>query len=150
MQLADLLSFVLHLHQQPLLLPLNFSPLLFRNAGLLLSDQLVLLPADAGQTVTRSRTLFPLPLPPQPPPSPRCCTHKLMRRISSRSARSSSDSSSSPLEAEEASKRLRLPVSWLLASTQSTRRLQRCGWCCFRRDNTDWTLARTEWLQLAD
>lgn len=146
-QLADLLSFVLHLHQQPLLLPLNFSPLLFRNAGLLLSDQLVLLPADAGQTVTRSRNT-----PPPSPPSPRCCPHKLMRRISSRSARSSSDSSSSPVEAEaeEASKRLRLPASWLFASTQSTRRLQRCGWCCFRRDNTDCTLARTEWLQLAD
>lgn len=138
-QFADLLSFLLHLHQQPLLLPLNFSPLLYRNAGLLLSNQLFLLPADARQTVTRYR-----------PPSQTCSTHKLMSRISSRRARSSSDSPSSPVGGEEAFKRLCFPASRLFASLQSTRWLQSCGWCCFRRDNTDWTFARTEWLQPED
>lgn len=82
------------------------------------------------------------------------CTHRLMSRISSCSARSSSESSSSPAadeeEGEEASKRLWLPVSWFFALVESTRRLQRWGWCLFRRDNTDWTFARTEWLQPAD
>lgn len=84
-----------------------------------------------------------------------CCsnTHKLMSRSSSCSACSSSDSSS-PLaedrEEEEVCECLRLPVSWPFALLESTRLLQSCGWCRFRRDKTDWTFARTEWLQVTD
>lgn len=76
-----------------------------------------------------------------------------MSRSSSCRACSSSDSSS-PLaedrEEGEACECLRLPVSWLFTLLESTRLLQSCGWCCFRSDKTDWTFARTEWLQLTD
>lgn len=44
-ELTDLLSFPLHLQQQPLLLPLKVFSLPLRDAGLQLSRQFVLLPA---------------------------------------------------------------------------------------------------------
>ncbi|KAF0021345.1 hypothetical protein F2P81_026402 [Scophthalmus maximus] len=75
-----------------------------------------------------------------------------MSRSSSCSACSSSDSPS-PLaeeEEEELSECLRLMAPQPFALSESTRLLQRCGWCRFRRDKTDWTFALTEWLQPTD
>lgn len=78
--------------------------------------------------------------------------HKLMSRSSSCRACSSSNNSS-PLaeEEEEELSECRWPsVPEPFVLRERTRLLQRWGWCRFRRDKTDWTLALTEWLQPTD
>lgn len=78
-------------------------------------------------------------------------TYKLMSRSSSCNACNSSDSSSSfDKEEKEELEWLWLSVSKLFGVLERTRLLQSCGWWRFRRDKTDWTFARTEWLHPTD
>lgn len=87
-------------------------------------------------------------------PSKRCYSdfpYTLISLSSSwRACRSSESPSSLAQEEEEQSERFWKPVPQEFELESRTQRLQRCGWCCLRRDSTAWTLALTEWLLPAD
>lgn len=128
-QLTDLLPFPLHPLKQRLLRPLKLPPVLGSPSELQPLHQLVLL--SDKHTDTRQSLWANL--------EADRATYRVISRSSFWNACRSSDSSSPLAEDDDDDD-----------DEEVEEDEERSGWCRFRSDSTDWTLARTEWLQPAD